>query len=475
MRRPPFLIVILALILVTALTLGIRADRFPLGVPGEWLWSRLPVVPTAWDWMIGLAALAAYAGFAGSGALALARRSSRLREGSWVVALVLMAVIAQVGLQSAAPAGYGLTKWVTLALPGSSGYADVARDQMRDPWRFWADYPDWIKRQDSLHIGTHPPGLFLWSRFALGLMEAHPGLAQAIVDHLPSTVAAGFRSIPGRPLPRAERAALALTGLMALLACSATVVPLYLLARQSQSASESWAAAVIWPLVPAAILFQPTADTAFPLLATSALALAVWGRSIVAGVILAVGMFLTLAFLPVGLIVSLLHATVPKRDVRQRLGRIGLTGLGFLVPTLALWALSRANPFMIWYWNQRHHARFYAEYPKSYLSWVVANPIELAIALGLPATLWALIGFAGRRAPRTSWLTLAVLVILNFSGRNLSEVARLWLPLMPPLLLATASGFSLFEAGPKTIAATAALIALQTLALQALIQVVYPF
>ena len=45
-------------------------------------------------------------------------------------------------------------------LPGSAGYFKVARQQaVRDPWKFLADYPQWIRDQDSLHIGTHPPGL----------------------------------------------------------------------------------------------------------------------------------------------------------------------------------------------------------------------------------------------------------------------------------------------------------------------------
>ena len=38
-----------------------------------------------------------------------------------------------------------------------------------------------------------------------------------------------------------------------------------------------------------------------------------------------------------------------------------------------------------------------------------------------------------------AWITLATLALLTLSGRNLSEVARLWLPLMPPLVVAAAA------------------------------------
>ena len=64
--------------------------------------------------------------------------------------------------------------------------------------------------------------------------------------------------------------------------------------------------------------------------------------------------------------------------------------------------------------------------------------------------------------------------MLNFSGRNLSEVARLWLPLMPPLLTASGLGLARLGGGPKTLAASVMLQGAQTLILQATIQVVYP-
>ena len=63
--------------------------------------------------------------------------------------------------------------------------------------------------------------------------------------------------------------------------------------------------------------------------------------------------------------------------------------------------------------SEREAAGFYAEHPRSYLPWLVANPIELAVGLGLPASAWAVVALATRRAPRVSWLTLLVLAILT--------------------------------------------------------------
>ena len=600
MRRLPWLLIGLQAALVAGLAVALRSGRLPLGVPGEWEWSRLRVDADPADLALAMLGVAAYAGFAALGWRSLARRAGARREAPWLIALVGAAVAVQVAVMAGAPAGYGLTKWVTLGLPGSSGYYTVARRQMADPWRFWTEYPRWIREQDALHIGTHPPGLFLAARAALGIMESNPDAARQVVRYAPASVDAGFRQVLG-PLPPADRAALTLTGAATLLACATTVLPIYFLARGSGLApSAAWASAAVWPVLPSAVLFQPTADTAFPLLSATALALAARGRvgsAVVAGLVLGVGMMFTLGFLPVGLVAALVLVAVgPKerlspsprrgegrgegadptaairgaerlrerdapgarvatphpnpppgggrgpegppeqrsgpgltpsplgegrgeggaqrpgagaldplpsppprgrgpatpsplreegrgegwpplarsasRPFTQRLVLLAAVGIGFLAVTLATWAVSGANPFVIWWWNQKHHARFYLEYPRSYRAWVVADVIELAVALGLPTTVWLAVGL--RRAPPVAGMTLAVLALLALSGRSLSEVARLWLPLMPPLLLAAGAGLSRCGGRALALAATAALVGLQTLIVQATIQVVYP-
>ena len=395
----------------------------------------------------------------------------------WVSALSVAAVLVQVGLQAAAPEGFGLTKW-TFALhsSGSNGYYTLARSaEMSDPARFLEQYPGWIKKQDALHVGTHPPGLFLIWRGILGFWRAHPEAARAVSQALPESIQAGFREISRYdPLPSPDRVALATVGLMTLLACSLTVVPLYVLARDRLPPAYAWAAAALWPVIPSAILFQPTADTAFPLLATSALALVVGGRGIravLSGVVLAVAMQMTLAFLAVGLVVAILHLSRPSETWLRRFELIGWTGMGFLGLTALLWLFSGANPLAIWLSNAHNHARFYEQFPRSYLAWNLANPIELAVAIGLPTTVWALVG--ARPAGRAVWASMLVLALLQLSGRNLSEVARLWLPLMPPLVVASAAGWARFEARAREVAATVFLVGAQTLWLQTMIQVVY--
>src|SRR5262249_19295234 len=331
----------------------------------------------------------------------------------------------QVAIPMGAADEYDLTKWAYVNyFPSSTGYFQIARDQaVQDPWRFLARYPNWIRSQDSLHIGTHPPGLIVAQCLLLGVMERNPALADFLVNQMPPSTAAGFRqleTLDARPIRRAERAGLYATALLTLLACAGTVVPLYLLARAGLPAPAAWAAAALWPLAPAASLFQPVADTAYPFLSTSAWALAAWSTrllgaglqtppvgqpkvsrgarpggslagialTVLSGVVMAFGMFFTLAFLPVGLVAGLIVVSDRSLTLWTRAGLILAPGAGFLAPVLGGWLATGAAPFVVWSWNLHHHARFYDEYPRTYSRWLWANLIELAIALGLPAMVW---------------------------------------------------------------------------------------
>ncbi len=477
MRRHTRSILLLSQIAIVAgFAVLVRAGRMPLGVRPEWEWLRIKANSDALSILLALIAILLYGLYAASG-LASLRRGKR--SATWLVGLIPMSLMVQVCIQEGAPQGYGLAKWaIALHSPGSSGYYTVAKEKMINLGSFLAGYADWTKSQDYLHIGTHPPGLFVVSWASLRLMEANPGLARSIVTRFPMTLDIAFQSVsPIKPLPIADRASLALVGFVTLLSCALTTIPLYWLARARLSVSASWVAAALWPVVPSAMMFQPAADTAFPVLATTALALAAWsGRcrwlALVAGIVLAIGTQFSLAFFPVGLIAAIVYASEPKVDWRRKFLLTSFTGIGFLALTFVLWWTTQANPFTIWLANAANHSRFYVHYPRSYWAWLVENPIELAVAIGLPTTFWIVSG--ARTGPQEAWTTIGVLILLTVSGKNLSEVARLWLPLMPPLLLMAGAGFDRHFGRPFDLAATIGLVGIQTLVLESTIQVVYP-
>src|SRR5262249_42581600 len=221
MRWRLWLILAIQAILVAFLAVAVGTGVMPLGVRGEWQWMRLAEdVNRSWEWFtLALVGVAVYAAFVGLGFRAMRRAESRRAEALWLAALVVVSIAVQVDIPSGAPYGYGLTKWAYVNyLSGSSGYFQIARDQAaRDPWRFLARYPGWIETQDSLHIGTHPPGLIVAQCILLTTMERNPALSGFLADSVPSSVQAGFRSLDA-PIRRSERAALYATALLTLVA-----------------------------------------------------------------------------------------------------------------------------------------------------------------------------------------------------------------------------------------------------------------
>jgi hypothetical protein len=498
MRWKLCLFVMLQAAIVVLLAVAVNRGFMPLGVRGEWEWMRLgkaTALPWGWLALAGLV-VAAYAGFAGLGFRALSTAGSSFSEAGLLTGLWAAAIAVQIAIPMGAADEFDLTKWAYVNyFPASTGYFRIAREQaVRDPWQFLSQYPDWIRSQDSLHIGTHPPGLIVAQCVLMHAMKRNPALATFLVNHMPPSVEVGFHQLEvldAQPIRRAERAGLYATALLTLLACAGTVVPLYLLARATLPASAAWAAACFWPLVPSANLFQPGADTSYPLLSTSAWALAAWAVRLQAGhhrltvagllscsasgLVMAFGMVFTLAFLPVGLITALIVMFHRAASLPVRAALLLATGAGFLAFAVAGWLVTGADPFVVWAWNLHHHARFYVEYPRTYVVWLWANPIEVAVALGLPAVLWAVAGlYPVRAVPGSVWAGLAVLAIVNLTGRNMGEVARLWMPFFPALLVATGHGFSRLRGGPVAVGVSVGLVGLETLSLQSMIQVVYP-
>lgn len=492
-----------ALLVLGVLTL-VYSNDLPLGVAGEWEWPRIHEPWPVLGLLIAALGVVAYGEFAALGYRALGDGSASFaREARWVSGLSVSAVAVQVVVVAGAPGIYGPPKWTFIHfLRGSTGYLEIARDQVGpDPWKFLADYPRWIAARESNHIGAHPPGLIAAHAGLLALAQRNPAAARILSDWTPRAVSDGFehaemRMRPDRrePIPATERAAALLVSLITLLASAGTMVPLYLLVRESLSARCAWAAAALWPLAPAPVLFQPISDAAYPMLSASALAMAVWSARFLArsaaasswlaaalavgsGGVLALGMLFSLAFLPVGLVAALVVLATPALCWARRLGAVAWIGVGFAGGVGIWWLATGANPLVVWSWNLWHNARFNEGSRRSYFPWVWRNPIELAIAAGLPVVVWGLVGaFADvRRVPRVVWSALAVMILVDLSGRNLAEVARLWMIFLPPLFAGVGVGLERLGAGRQAIFVTVVLMGIQTLGLQCMVQFVYPF
>lgn len=470
------------LLLVVGLTYGlVWANDIPLGVPGEWDWSRRKpegdlIVPLVVSALVGLL----YCGWAawGRSRIGAAARFGRV---AWVAGLVGVTLVWWWTVLSLlpGPTGIGRIPWV-LYFPGSSGYFTQAKGEVHDSREFLRTYRQRVAEAEGmdryLHLGTHPPGLALAFHGLISACERWPVLIRVSEATESTAVRESFEAI-GSTAPRGagptrpERAALWLGWWLVAGGAALGGPAIYGLARRRLGPVESWSAAVLWPLVPAIVVFFPKSDALFgglsPVLAWCwfrAVDRRSWLGAFVFGVLLYGCLLLSLAFLPVALLIAIASvlelvgkrlpvAGVPPNDSAAPLNLRPFSStvqcvvaalIGFAVPLVGLWASAGYNTVGVALINLRNHAEFYQHSPRTYRSWLIVNPLELAMAAGLPviaAMVYSVLRSRSIRRHVGSTVAAAglVWVILWLSGKNMGEAARLWCFLLSWPVLATAA------------------------------------
>jgi hypothetical protein len=321
-----------------------------------------------------------------------------------------------------------------------------------------------MREGDVLHIGTHPPGLIVAFRGLLALCRAAPAATEWVLASEPGSVRASFAAIKetagpsSTPLDSIDRAVLWLATLLAQAFAAMTVFPLFGLLRRTCTPRASWLAVAFWPAVPAVALFLPKSDALFPFFA--ALILWLWlsgldqrshARCFLAGLTLWLSLFLSPAFLPVAFLTACVtlwsclfragdSSFAPSFGERSLTAPFVSGSIGFALPIVLLWLLARLNLMTIWSLNLRNHAAFYGQFQRTYGKWLLINPLEFAVAAGVPLVLAAT--YSGLRQYRTQGMAacgpvvgfLATWGILWLSGKNSGEAARLWIFLTPFLV-----------------------------------------
>ena len=361
----------------------------------------------------------------------------------------------------------------------SSGYFTRARYEEPAVSAFLAGYEELMRGGDVLHTGTHPPGLFLAFHGLIAACESSPILCQFLDATQPlsfrealEVIAANSlrRSVP-RPLLPLDRRVLWLATLLVMLSAALAVIPLYGLVRRTCSVRTAWVGAAIWTAVPAVAIFIPKSDVLFPLIGLTLLWLwlTAWDNqsliaALSAGFVAWVGLFCSLAFLPVFLAAALMtlgsgwqFSSHLKQNPASPCSRFSFSTrqgfcliaalFGFLLPVYILWQSSQLNLFNVWWLNYRNHAGFYDQYHRTYWKWLLVNPVEFLFAAGCPV---ALMGAAAAwsvccgsqsdvpsRTSRAKVIACSMIVVgglLWLTGKNSGEAARLWILFLPWLV-----------------------------------------
>lgn len=480
----------------------------PLGIPGEWTWDRVPAEPDLiWNLVGGLVAAGLFTAFVvqgwkrleepaqfAGGNLEVASSSTRRQSRSqielavWLTGLVLCSFVWLWIVQEVAPMKNRLGKSAfVLFYASSSGYFTRARDIEPSSSRLLASYEDLMRQGDVLHTGTHPPGLFLVFHGLIAACESSPALA-AVLD---ATQCASFREACDviaannlrRPIPRLllplDRRVLWLATLLVMLSAALAVVPLYGLICRTASAQTAWVCASLWPAIPAVAVFIPKSDVAFAWIGLSVLWLwlTAWDRrslclSLLTGIAAWIGLFCSLAFLPVLLAAALLtigvwvvdrfvrdHDSVSNTSsfstVVDRSPVIGwrhvlciVAAIGaFAALTAIIGKVGQIRMWNVWWLNYQNHAGFYHHYARTYWKWLLVNPLELTFAAGWPVTCLAIASCIGvvvrvrnqqRESGRDQWNVIGSLLLvwglLWLTGKNSGEAARIWILLLPWLI-----------------------------------------
>ncbi len=499
-------ILLISLVAAAAIQIYVIGDsNIVLGVAGEWQWPRHAFSTPLWNAvsqflpaLFGMVLLSYVAAFGSSRLFQHNARCvgdferQRIGPPTWVTAIFLSGLILASWCwvktcERSAPALHRNLKsmWV-LYDPSSAGYFFEAAFKIESTSTFLETYHDRMLEGDVLHVGTHPPGLFLLNRLALNTMEAFPALARPLSWLMIRGDIEDFRRIEAeaglaRRLTDNELNALVLTSEITTLAAVLTIIPLYYALRCVFNAVIAWRTACLWATFPCLVIFLPKSDVLFTFTSMSAVCLGVHafapmaaiGRrfllAIASGIVLWFGLMMSLAHLPV---VALLGAVCLIRMMRIAMRKNGarssipaaLGSLFLMQVTILITVagaaygfseLTQCNMLDVWQQNLTNHAGFYEQSTRTYSQWLLVNPVELGFAIGLPVAVTCIIGFftalfSQRNAssgPNESLgidLTFAVVMTIAalwLSGRNSGEAARLWCFLTPWLLVLAAHVF----------------------------------
>jgi len=453
-------VIILATLFSSAVLL---APWPPLGVPGEWVWPRhalpLSIFETLdrliWPLLCGFA-IVAYS----AGSMRRIESLSIARRGLLLLGLTALSYFWLAAVRQAAPSPHRELRpiWI-LYDKYASGYFYNATFEVTSTKQMLIDYEARMAEGDVLHEGTHPPGLLLFNRSLLSLTEALPVLVKFSESLQNVESVRMFREVEAagqlaRPLAKSELAALHLSSLFSTLFAAMTVIPVFGLTQRLTDSRIAWRAASLMITVPTIGVFVPRSDVLYVcsgmllswVVVSASLTeqrLRRWILGILSGVTLCCCLLLSLAHLPVLVMLAIFVFAFAIVDLRKRMFPILETTIIAAVSffaTCAVWQhWTQCNLLHVWQINLTNHAAFYSQSPRSWAAWFVVNPIELALAVGLPMASISMVAIyqltthsresQGRSRKNIQLFTIACVLtwtLLWLSGKNMGEAARLW-------------------------------------------------
>lgn len=426
-------------LMLTLLFAVYLALRWPLGVSGEW-WLPYRANPPGPARV--LATLAAAGVFLAAAWLADGRRGgSRLRRGLFAAGLAVLYGVTLFAFGSCGPKGRA--EFVApLFKADAAGLFEREAARIEDAGDYLSTFPEKLRRyrenyEASVRVNNNPPGATMVFYAARRFSERRPGFAEGLA-----------RAFFGGEVANPVRVgATVLAGLVFLVGAAAAFVPAWLSAGEL-GARRAFFIAALGMLSGSAVLFVPGKDTlqlvflvfiVFCAIRGRATRSWVWGGWL--GVAAAAAFFFSPATAVAVVIAFAWWAFVAAGENEWRFTALFWTAAagGLVVGFGVLWILWGYNSFAALLACYRNHAAFYEHFDRTYWKWALFNLFEFALFFGAPlsATAAAAVGelrpraVGRRRAAFLAAAAVGVLLLLDIWGKNLGEVARLWVFFMP--------------------------------------------
>jgi hypothetical protein len=484
--------------------------KWAIGIPGEWQWSFREVSVSPLLLLPSLFMLLLLAALAG---LTARRGMANRREEAVALCIALALALGVIlGVGNASPIGE-YSAFDSIVVPWAGGYYGEAA-RVEDMGEYLNDYAGTIAslRVNDLvrgHVADHPVGPVLFHWLINRAMERSPSLTRRFTpDGADQPLYEGAADTPRRLAEQLSRTPLS-EGAFAGIWASAFLfrigfwlaLPLvYLLARDLYSRETALVALALAAVIPSLHLFGPYPDQLFPLFFMAAVFC--WHRALRdqsplwaagAGIIALIGLLWSLSLLAIP--ATLFLWTLLDAWRRRAAGRgilflnwaalIAAASGAFLAASLLPTVLFGYDTWRVWRICLSQHATFASLFPRSYMAWVLFNPVEFAIFTGWPiALLFAAVcgmDLLGRRNGKRAtpspalWAIVGVILALDLSGKNLGETARLWMFFMPLAAVGAAAVLmGLDRRRGWLVAVVVALGALQLAAFQANLNVFKP-
>ncbi|WP_420644326.1 hypothetical protein [Candidatus Leptofilum sp.] len=315
------------------------------------------------------------------------------------------------------------------------------------------DYPTAMPQFESDHARTHPPGLVLLNWSTIQLLQSTPNLAQGLAQRITPQRCTDLWLLDQ---PAATVAALGVWAVLPMILAAASIFPSYFVAKILAANQHTAKLSAVIIALPALLIFAPLSDQLFGLLTVLIVGtfLLGWQRQsgvwlFVSGLLLSFTSFLSVgngALLGVLGIYGLITMWQMQWPIRQYLLPTAAFGVGTSLIWLIYWWGWQVAPWEIVQVGLAQHYELVTA-QRSYATWLLFNLVDVVIFTGIPvvtafigALMMATRNLRRKRLTQAQVLTVStavLLLILNFSGSTRGEVGRIWLFLMPLLVLSS--------------------------------------